>query len=495
VSITLTYMGDLSRVRVEATGLADGYVRVERSFNELIWETVRGGVALEVVGGAITVDDFEFDPDVENHYRLVPAVDAVFSAASVDQVNGDAWEVPAGIRELTFDLFGAGAAGQIGAPGTQTARGGGGGGAYAQAAVEVSPGEELRLRVGLGGRPILAQNAEWDGRASFVARGGTLLAQADSGKAPTTAGGAGAGGSADGPASIGDSTNAGGAGGTRQSSSTAGGGGGGGAAGPGGAGGAGSNGASGTGGAGGTGEPPGGDGGAGGDTGDPGEDGLLAGGGGGGQGDQEGGDNLPVSGRGGNGRVAVHSWPAGTPESESITPSLAGQVWLKSVQYPLLNRVVVVTEPGEPGRDARTGIQDVKGRSVPVAQHDIFGAPTFDVELVTDDEQQHRELDLMLAAGGTLLLHTPAGCHVSGGYVAVMNMAQLRRTRSGRSPRRYWPMQCRVVAKPDAHVIPATLTWATVLRIYGSWSQLIAAHPTWRDLLATVGSPEDLVAL
>jgi|ADGO01.1.fsa_nt_gi hypothetical protein len=67
MAITLTYLDDLSRVRVQASGLAPGYVRVERSINGgLLWETVRGASALEVVGGAIQIDDYEFAPDIEN---------------------------------------------------------------------------------------------------------------------------------------------------------------------------------------------------------------------------------------------------------------------------------------------------------------------------------------------------------------------------------------------------------------------------------------------
>src|SRR5690606_40962383 len=84
---------------------------------------------------------------------------------------------------------------------------------------------------------------------------------------------------------------------------------------------------------------------------------------------------------------------------------------------------------------------------------------------------------------------------ISGGYVAIGDTTQQRRTRSARSPRRYTTLPCTVEAPPGPDVVPTLLTWATVRRLYGSWTALITASPTWADLLETVGSEEDVVVL
>jgi len=74
VSLTLTYDATLSRVRIAAAGIptAAVYATVERSTNQVNWTTVRGGAALTVAAGAVTVDDYEFAPGVANYYRVSP---------------------------------------------------------------------------------------------------------------------------------------------------------------------------------------------------------------------------------------------------------------------------------------------------------------------------------------------------------------------------------------------------------------------------------------
>lgn len=68
MSVTATYNGDLSRVRVAATdAFTASYITVQRSTNGVQWVTVRGAASL--APGAATVDDYEFVPGVLNTYR------------------------------------------------------------------------------------------------------------------------------------------------------------------------------------------------------------------------------------------------------------------------------------------------------------------------------------------------------------------------------------------------------------------------------------------
>lgn len=71
MTITLSHLTDLQRVRIGISDLPDITVGVERSTNSLFWQPVRGGVALPIIDGVAQLDDYEFVPDVENHYRLV----------------------------------------------------------------------------------------------------------------------------------------------------------------------------------------------------------------------------------------------------------------------------------------------------------------------------------------------------------------------------------------------------------------------------------------
>jgi hypothetical protein len=71
-ALTLTYDSVLARVRISATGMAP-YVsaRIERSTDLIRWVTVRGGQAVTVKSGSVTLDDYEFSSDVPNYYRLI----------------------------------------------------------------------------------------------------------------------------------------------------------------------------------------------------------------------------------------------------------------------------------------------------------------------------------------------------------------------------------------------------------------------------------------
>jgi hypothetical protein len=87
-AISVTYEPSLSRLRIEATGLAAGAVTatVERSIEGVaIWSTVRGGTSVAVTGSACHLDDYEFpaDPGADLNYR-VTAYNA--GGVQVDQV-------------------------------------------------------------------------------------------------------------------------------------------------------------------------------------------------------------------------------------------------------------------------------------------------------------------------------------------------------------------------------------------------------------------------
>ncbi|MGK5737279.1 hypothetical protein [Micromonospora sp. URMC 103] len=61
-------------------------INVERSTDEVRWETVRGAGGLVPSGGEVRVDDYEFAPDVANHYRVVPHY-----SGSIVPVIGGVW--------------------------------------------------------------------------------------------------------------------------------------------------------------------------------------------------------------------------------------------------------------------------------------------------------------------------------------------------------------------------------------------------------------------
>lgn len=72
MSLTATFDTTVSRVRLAATALDDGTEALfERSPNGVQWTTVRGGSAVTVTGAdTANLDDYEFQPNVINYYRV-----------------------------------------------------------------------------------------------------------------------------------------------------------------------------------------------------------------------------------------------------------------------------------------------------------------------------------------------------------------------------------------------------------------------------------------
>lgn len=187
----------------------------------------------------------------------------------------------------------------------------------------------------------------------------------------------------------------------------------------------------------------------------------------------------------------------GAIESDSITPTFGDcEIWLKSVRYSMLNQQVTIADYSELEQPGRAGVFDVSGRSFPIATTDLASAFRFQMIFTTETAAQGRKLGLSLAVDSTFFLHIPPDTNPrfppKSMYVVPTSTSIAR---LGVGEMRHTTVQFTEVAAPSPNVVPTTLVWGTVFRLYGSWGQLISANPTWGDLLATVGSPEDLVNL
>jgi hypothetical protein len=190
-----------------------------------------------------------------------------------------------------------------------------------------------------------------------------------------------------------------------------------------------------------------------------------------------------------------------TQESASITPSLAGvgcqdtPVWLKSIARPFLNRVVSVVQRGDPAvvRKSRAGIFDIVGRSFPIAVNDVRSGRNWTMYVRTFSSADTTDLDLLFASGDVLFIHVPAVCAaaIPGGYVSVGDVT--RSWHPLRPAQQLWTLPVTEVAPPGPDVVGATITWQGVLNTYGSWQDLISANGSWADVLANIGSPSDVI--
>jgi hypothetical protein len=468
MSLGLTYNDDLSRVQIAITDLPSGVetVTVERSVNELLWETVRGAAALPVSGGTASVDDFEFAADVANYYRVtsdapaglyLPGTAGAYAStpdhASLKPTDGidlradvtpADWS-PSGTqyvlakyhtsanRSYAMRLSSTGRLNFIGSTdGTTTLS--------QDSSVSLTEGGRLGIRArftannGAGGKDFRFYTGTAPSISTPLGTSPITTATAVTlfaGTAALTVGARDDGG-ADRFAGVVHSA----------------------------------------------------------------EVQTLAG--------------VSVA----NPDFTVH--PTGTASftdaagrlwtvhggavilgdpvyTGSITPSLGGRVWLKSIRHPFLNRPVSVGGVTGDTRSSKGALLQIQGRSAPIAVTDVRGSQHFQITLRTATLVEARDMDLTLASGDTFYLQVPAGSQIPGGYVAI-DTTGLERF-GPVSTRRRWPLACTVVVPPGPGVVGTTLTWGGVFNLYGSWAALDASNPTWRDLLATVGSPDDLVVL
>jgi hypothetical protein len=188
-------------------------------------------------------------------------------------------------------------------------------------------------------------------------------------------------------------------------------------------------------------------------------------------------------------------------EQSSIVPDLEGQVWLKSIRFPFLNRPIECINYGDIARQFRGGIFDIKGRSVPVSVTDLRGSRQFPLTIATESLVEARDMDLILAANQIMFVHVPAedvdecdrASAVPGGYVVIGNTTQTRAFEGSQIFQ--WTLPCTIVAAPGPEIVGGTMTYRALINLYGTYNDVLAANPTYADLLELMATPDDLVVL
>jgi hypothetical protein len=463
MTVNLTYDTTLSRVRVDATGLpTNSPVTVERSTDQITWATVRGGIAVTVAAGVMaTVDDYEFEPDVPNYYRVtypaamsfvaagtvshavntsvspgvpagIAAGDVLVMLAAIRNSGAGAPATPSGWSKLVdagnMCLFGKVAGSSESAP-TVTFTGG---------VANADTSAQIAAFRGVDLAPLAAAN-QLNASAQDIAVPAVNLAEEIDHAMVLWMGWKQDDWTSVAP--VLDGTEIG--------------------------------------------EP---------DTTTGDDQGIVW--------DYRlvttfaftatAARTFTVTGGGAaasRGASAVFSTTYLT-QSDDITPVL-DTVWLKNISRPFLNRPVTVTDWSDIQRPSRNGVFDIIGRTMPVAVTDLRSSRRYELVLTTPTVEEADELDLCLASGEPILLHVPSDCLVPGMYAVVGDVTISRR--EPRSTRRYLTLPLVECAAPAPEIVGATNTWAAVIATYATWADLIAANPTWQDVLDGVADPDNVV--
>lgn len=200
------------------------------------------------------------------------------------------------------------------------------------------------------------------------------------------------------------------------------------------------------------------------------------------------------------GPMEAHTIPATIADTVTVTP-LQDDVWLKSLAYPLFNRILDCVDWQELDRSSRTAFFDIKGRHEILGIADVGSTATFTLTFISRSRAENRAIVALLTYGGVMLLQPPGDdesedCPVaySGipeGYVMSGDYTQSR-TVYGK-PQWLWTVEFTQVAASDAStVVPTTITWTQLWELIGpdgTWEDVWAEWSTWQELWLTAGNP------
>jgi len=178
-------------------------------------------------------------------------------------------------------------------------------------------------------------------------------------------------------------------------------------------------------------------------------------------------------------------------QDDSITPSLAGEWWLKHIRFPFLNMIITPSDVSDVTRPSLSGVYNVMGRSLPVVVSLPRASAQWSLTVAIDSLDDLDALNALLATGDVLLLQVPAGSVIRGGYFAAGDTTETRNTVP--SQQRWVTIPLTEAAVPDPSVTGTTAIWQTVTDTYATWSDMLGALSTWQDALSLIGAPADII--
>jgi hypothetical protein len=181
-----------------------------------------------------------------------------------------------------------------------------------------------------------------------------------------------------------------------------------------------------------------------------------------------------------------------TRETGSITPSIS-QPWLKNPSRPSLNFPLTIVSNSTITRPSRTGVFDVKGRTLPVSVSDKQGSRQFQIGIDVNGYSSIADVDTRLASGEPWFLQLPNGSHFVPTCYIVMGDVELAQDATNSESMTYnIPMT--EVAKPGPTVYGDTYIWNDVINDYATWADVLAAVPDWSGLVDKIGTSEIIVS-
>jgi hypothetical protein len=202
------------------------------------------------------------------------------------------------------------------------------------------------------------------------------------------------------------------------------------------------------------------------------------------------------------GPIEVRAIPDIVAATADVTPE-ESEVWLKSIAYPLFNHRLECVDWDEIAYESRVGLFNVKARHEILAITDVGSSGSFGLTFVTRSAAENRAVLALLTFGGVMLLQPPGDdedeeCPVdySGipeGYVVSTTAVKPHSVRG--QAIWAWTVAFTEVAASDVNgIIPTTITWDMLWALIGdggTWEDVWSMWLTWQELWLTQGNIED----
>jgi hypothetical protein len=159
-------------------------------------------------------------------------------------------------------------------------------------------------------------------------------------------------------------------------------------------------------------------------------------------------------------------------------------VWLKDPGLPQRSvRVTVATPMPTWSRAARQGVNQVRGRALPVAISDVRAGKTGDLTVVTETDADREALWWVLESGSTLLIQWPPAWGEDDIYVSVGDVQAAPVVDYAEFHDRTWVLPLTEVDRPIGGVTgSADRTWQTVKDTNPTWADVLAGASSWLDV-------------
>lgn len=170
--------------------------------------------------------------------------------------------------------------------------------------------------------------------------------------------------------------------------------------------------------------------------------------------------------------------------SDPVTvPATPTQVWLKDPGLPQRSVAVTVGTPMPTWRQpARQGVNQVRGRRLPVVITDVRSGKTGDITVITETPAEREALDWVLSSGSVLLLQWPPGWGEADMYVSVGDVSLAPVADFAEFHDRTWTLPLTEVDRPTGGVTgSADRTWQTVKNSGATWADVLTGK-TWLNI-------------